>query len=376
MFDLIGTYRSAKPLQTLAIIEPLASHYDITRIAHITGLDTLGIPTYVAYRPNSRSLSCSQGKGVSHALAKVSAIMEAIEFHCIEHLPPADLHGSFQVLSKTYPLYPLDTISKTLIKVDLLETSIDWLKGYDLINQQPIYFPRDMIGLDKSQNNLTSLALWPSSNGLASGNTYEEALCHALFELIERDMFETTSDRIVDLEKLTDPTCQQMVNTIQEQAKLVVTDVTNQRLSMPIYKAVITDKANANRLSLGIVGHGCHLSAQVAFLRAITEAAQARLTYISGARDDIPIHLFSPQLLYRMTPKVAPNCLLQEINTMPNTMTEMLNLILDRLVTNGHGQVIVYRLTPDDCPFAVVRALIPTLSLDEASHFIHTSEVV
>lgn len=376
MYDLVGTYRSARPEQTLKIIEPLMHQYDITRIAHITGLDTLGIPTYVAYRPNSRSLSCSQGKGVTHDLAKVSAIMEAIEFHYIEHLPPPDLQGSFHELSKTYNLYPLDTINKTLFKLDLLDHPIDWLQGFDLINQNPIYFPRNLIGLDKSQNSLASLALWPSSNGLASGNTYEEALCHALFELIERDKYETATDRVVDLEQLNDPTCQHMVDTIQQHAQLVVTDITNQHLAMPIYKAVITDKANANRLSLGIIGHGCHLSAQVAFLRAVTEAAQARLTYISGARDDIPLHLFSNQLLYRTIQNLNPNCQLQEINIIPKSMTEMLDIILNRLVNHGHNQVIVYRLTPEKFPFAVVRALIPTLLLDEASHFIHTSEVI
>ena len=34
-------------------------------------------------------------------------------------------------------------------------------------------------------------------------------------------------------------------------------------------------------------GAGCHPSRRIALLRALTEAAQSRLTYISGARDDI-----------------------------------------------------------------------------------------
>jgi ribosomal protein S12 methylthiotransferase accessory factor len=36
-----------------------------------------------------------------------------------------------------------------------------------------------------------------------------------------------------------------------------------------------------------LVGLGCHLAPQVAAVRALAEAAQARLAWISGARDDI-----------------------------------------------------------------------------------------
>ena len=35
-------------------------------------------------------------------------------------------------------------------------------------------------------------------------------------------------------------------------------------------------------------GAGCHPSVEVALARALTEAAQSRLTFISGARDDLP----------------------------------------------------------------------------------------
>jgi ribosomal protein S12 methylthiotransferase accessory factor len=52
--------------------------------------------------------------------------------------------------------------------------------------------------------------------------------------------------------------------------------------------AVIVDPdpfATATSVNLG---YGSHLCATVAATRAITEAAQSRLTYIHGAREDIP----------------------------------------------------------------------------------------
>ena len=41
-------------------------------------------------------------------------------------------------------------------------------------------------------------------------------------------------------------------------------------------------------------GNGCHPAREVALLRALTEAAQARTTYISGTRDDFPVDAWEP----------------------------------------------------------------------------------
>ena len=67
---------------TLARVLPMAPRMGITRFAVLTGLDVLGIPVVAATRPNSRSIAVHQGKGVTLAAAKASAVMEAVEtFH-------------------------------------------------------------------------------------------------------------------------------------------------------------------------------------------------------------------------------------------------------------------------------------------------------
>jgi ribosomal protein S12 methylthiotransferase accessory factor YcaO len=45
----------------------------ITRLGNITGLDRIGIPVAIAVRPNSRSVSVSQGKGLELPQALASA---------------------------------------------------------------------------------------------------------------------------------------------------------------------------------------------------------------------------------------------------------------------------------------------------------------
>src|SRR5215472_7659717 len=77
-----GTHRCVAPTDTLARVRPFAAQMGITRLGNVTGLDRIGIPVVVAVRPNSRSVSVSQGKGIELPQAMTSALMEAVEgFH-------------------------------------------------------------------------------------------------------------------------------------------------------------------------------------------------------------------------------------------------------------------------------------------------------
>ena len=77
------------PEETLAHASTLARALGITRIANVTGLDCIGVPVAMAYRPNARSLAVSPGKGLDLVAAKTSAIMEAIEgWHAERILSP------------------------------------------------------------------------------------------------------------------------------------------------------------------------------------------------------------------------------------------------------------------------------------------------
>ena len=80
-----GTQRSVPPAETLERVRPTFPVAGITRIANITHLDRIGVPTTLAIRPNGQTLSNSSGKGFDLDAAKTSAVMEAIElFHAEE----------------------------------------------------------------------------------------------------------------------------------------------------------------------------------------------------------------------------------------------------------------------------------------------------
>src|SRR5215470_16074509 len=95
--DLGGTVRQITAEETLARLKPILPEFGITRLANITGLDTIGIPVWTAVRPLGLSLSVSQGKGVTQELAIMSGIMESIEvFHAEQPRPDARVYDLFQ----------------------------------------------------------------------------------------------------------------------------------------------------------------------------------------------------------------------------------------------------------------------------------------
>ena len=96
---LDGTHRVVEPKATLARVLPLAPRFGITRLANLTGLDTLGIPVAAAYRPNSRSIAVFQGKGTTLEAAKASALMEAAEAWHAEHIAASPVRGRYAELA-------------------------------------------------------------------------------------------------------------------------------------------------------------------------------------------------------------------------------------------------------------------------------------
>jgi ribosomal protein S12 methylthiotransferase accessory factor len=123
-----------------------------------------------------------------------------------------------------------------------------------------------------------------SSNGLASGNSVLEASIHALYELIERDIWSLEFIRNhaawVDYAELP-----RDVQTIAETAdhnglRLVIRYVPND-YGLPFFAAFLFEPNRFER-RLFNGGWGCHPQREVALMRAVTEAAQSRLAFRSG----------------------------------------------------------------------------------------------
>lgn len=125
-----------------------------------------------------------------------------------------------------------------------------------------------------------------SSNGLASGNTVEEATLHGVLELLERDTlalgpFVRNARRLVSLP---DGVAAWARRWALMGVELVVRQWPNE-FGLPCFSAVLIDEGRAD-VNLA-EGSGLHLDREIALVRAVSEAAQSRLSTLHGGRDDI-----------------------------------------------------------------------------------------
>jgi YcaO-like protein with predicted kinase domain len=290
-----GTHRAVSPAETWARIQPMFPALGITRVARVTGLDTLGIPVWVACRPNARSLSTSQGKGLSDDTAKVSGAMEALELHHAER-PRIPLHlASYdELVARGVPTVDVRRLPATTAGRYHDARPVLWATARDLVTQREAWVPYETVHTSALLPAPTGSGCFLStSNGLASGNTLEEATVHALCEVIERDaaaVWQAAADderiaRQIDLSTVADPDSRSVIETYQRhRVELVAYDITSD-VGVPAVLCEIRDTSGWRASAFS--GMGCHLDPSIAFLRAALEAAQSRLTYITGSRDDL-----------------------------------------------------------------------------------------
>jgi ribosomal protein S12 methylthiotransferase accessory factor len=131
-----------------------------------------------------------------------------------------------------------------------------------------------------------------SSNGLASGNTLREATIHGLCEIVERDVrtFQAVRDTgaPVNLDSVHGDAAD-LVETIRAAGLELHVRTADNGLGIPYFMALIHDPETIAPQLLNS-GYGCHPIRSIAFVRAVSEAAQSRLTIIHGGRDDLTDH--------------------------------------------------------------------------------------
>jgi ribosomal protein S12 methylthiotransferase accessory factor len=119
-------------------------------------------------------------------------------------------------------------------------------------------------------------------------------------------------------------------------------------------------------------GAGCHPDRSVALTRALTEAAQTRLTYIVGSRDDIPPEEYAPvpdasvaeALLDVLQQASAPHDFGEIPNFVSDDIAEDVAWQLVRLRAVGIARVVAVDLTQPALGIPVVRVVVPGLEGD------------
>ncbi|MDK4739593.1 YcaO-like family protein [Rhizobium sp. CNPSo 3464] len=365
--------RTCSAEETFRRIEPCLAAHGVTRLGRLTGLDKVGIPVWQAVSPNARSIVINNGKGITDLDAKVSAAMEALE-RTVAGAPAVKtvITSRRQLMAEGLHADLLPSlIAKS--QADIADDEeITWAEGYDLIAAQKAWVPFDAVTLDRT---VRSSRFWQSSDGLASGNVLAEAILHGLLERIERDaevLWDISEPKLrmgacIDPASFADPVLDELIVKITAAGlTLRLFDITS-NIGIPVIVALLGpgEIAEARRIRyLDVtIGSGAHLSPVRAAIRAVTEAAQSRLTFISGARDDIRPENFTRELpesirrCFDAMPKPAarPN------EVLPHGAEALLHLTIVRLRQAGINSAIALSLGDASLPFAVAKLVVPQL---------------
>ena len=385
---------------------PLSKKIGITRLADITYMDSLRIPNYSAVLPGSEDyIWVYSGKGPTRAHAMASAVMESIERYSAlpSGGPRTFVRGSYAELSKTRSVLHPDEIIEPVSFDYRDDMSMDFLAGFDLVGKKEILVPAQLAlfrytPVAPSVNPFSFF----HTNGLASGNVMEEAVCHSLCEVIERDaisLAELRSSAIpyhilhtavsalssaglkvppVPVDKFVDdpsifpeldlssidfePAAKLVKKFEKEEISLRIKDITSD-IGVPTFNASSVEWISHDYGYLA-EGHGTHPDKRIALLRAITEVSQTRAANIQGARDDLRKIKYGEantddKRAWQFMPSPAI-VRFSDISTYYHSdILEDIGFILDRLSNAGLNKAIIVDLTNPELGVPVVRAIVP-----------------
>ncbi|MDH7508884.1 MAG: YcaO-related McrA-glycine thioamidation protein [Methanomassiliicoccales archaeon] len=374
---LFDGHRIVDPKTTLQRVEPLCKIAGITRIADITGLDRVGIPVYSSIRPSAESgaVSVYNGKGATKEQAKVSAIMEGLERYSAEQKDREVVRAKpDEMLSSRYAIHPSDLIlpKTSLFHVDF--QSIAWVEGVELNEMERIWVPANAV-FHPYTSRLDMTLFRSNTNGLASGNSLEEAVLHGLCEVIERDAWSicevkrcVKSDLSFDAEN---GLVYDLVQKFESQGIRIHMKELTSDIGIPTI-GVAADDWQTKDPTLLVMGIGTHLNPHVAAIRALTEAAQSRVTQIHGAREDTINARFRQKLGYEKTKSINRMWFSNSGNEKKVSEIDRLDsmdiyddilFVLDQLKKRGFRKVIAVDLTREELGVPVVRIIVPGLEV-------------
>jgi YcaO-like protein with predicted kinase domain len=383
-----GTHRSASLNDTVKRVLPLAPVMGITRVANVTGLDSVGIPVVMVCRPNSRSVAVSQGKGIDFASARASGLMEAAELYHAETITLPLRLAAYEELRYQYSVVEPDDLPRSADSRFHPLLRVLWCEGRDLLNRVNLLVPYELVHTDYTMPLPDGHGCFAaSSNGLASGNTFIEAVSQGICEVIERHATaqwkfgRALEEDRVDLRTINDPIAREIIDKFESGGLLVaVWDITTD-IGIAAFACLIVPQSEKVWHCAASAGYGCHPARQIALLRALTEAAQTRLTVISGLRDDFGHNTYAQlqdvNVMKSIRDLVTVSRPVRRFADVPNydfeTFEEDVQWELQCLREAGVRRVIAVDLTKPAFDLPVVRIIIPGLQATLKSSYVQKS---
>lgn len=380
MHRMTSSLRKVSLPETLAHARKLAAQFGITRVTNTTWLDKIGIPVFASIRPDAveGSLCVSAGKGMRAEEAQVGAYMEAIEFAVAEYR-----NRNIDVFLST----PRKLAAQSGLECNfvdfcpVLAAQVDpdgplaCVKGQDIVTGNIVELPAELIFSPFSENPGQRI-FGTSTNGLSSGNTVDEASVHGIAEIVERDVqafnFMNNTSRLV-LRDCAVGTLDPLFDRVEQAGLAAVLRYTSSVIGLPYFQGFIMEPSDDASIAISC-GSGLHLVRDIAAVRGLAEAAQSRLSYIHGGRDDLieRFKYFSPDSREAELDAVArlrrdvndahgaiAYSSIKDAHQEVHSIESALECLLERLRKNGFKQVFRVVLSKSDSPLAVVKIVIP-----------------
>ena len=370
--------RVMPPEETLKRVMPLLEKAGMDPVEDITSMDNIGIPVYSVYRKQTAkgTFGNYNGKGATPEQAMASAVMEAMERYSAELRDDDEVvYGTIQQVRDNGPMIePADLILPARVMNGLETEDIAWTTGYDLIQGEEVWVPACAVFYPYYPDGDLQLFRF-HTNGIASGNTMEEAILHATFEVIERDAWSiaeafdrTNADVIIDDE---DSVPGQLLKRFRDNGvEIRLKDLTSDVGVTTI--GASSDDVRTKDPELLNIGVGTHLDPNIAAIRALTEVAQSRTTHKHGLKVNANLVKVTKEMGYDRIKKANrlwySDCEKKvRLSDMKDESTDYvlddIEVVLGKLVDSGFERAVVADLTRPEIGVPTVRMIIPGMEV-------------
>lgn len=351
----------------------IAAACGVTRIADITGLDSIGVPVYQAVRPLSRALCVHQGKGLTRAAARTGALMEALESHRAETFSAPQWTASYAALPDGERAACLADFSGDGARMPKESEPLAWVEARRMDGRGRLWVPFEVVSLDFTRRG--DCRLDRSSTGLGAGYSLEWAIAKALLEVIERDadrawrtapLYRRSLDRI-ELGSIPYDWFGDMRARITASGVTCSVYLEPSPAKLPVVLAELIEPGAGCCSRRAVYGVACHVQPEAALLGALLEAIQSRLTAIAGVRDDVPFPTMAdpnPSNVgfgFPLPPGILPKDWRAETQNYDASPQVQSSALAERLARAGYPDAAIIDLSPPGGEAFVVKAVVPGL---------------
>ncbi|WMW22110.1 YcaO-related McrA-glycine thioamidation protein [Methanolobus mangrovi] len=378
-----GTQRVFDEKSTLEKVNDNSKQIGVTRVASITDLDRVGIPVISTIRPSAAegAISVYSGKGNTENQARISAIMESFE-RCLaernglnndvaEDIKAQHIIDNYIAMRENHR-----TVDPTLLLIAedySPQAFVEWISGWDLLKNEEIFVPANAVYHPYDAPGRALKLFRSNTNGLAAGNTVEEAIFHGLLEVIERDAlsiaeFNRTPGKEIILTESDGENYELLRKFTDNEVEVKLWAVPHDTEITTV--VAVTDDIRLRDAALLVMGAGAHLKPEIAVKRALTEAAQSRVVQIHGAREDTEREKFVREIGYDRIKRMNKYWYEDDEQTSmrdlkdlsKNTPSESIDVVLEQL-RNIADCAVVVDMSRENIPVPVVRVIIPSFEM-------------